>query len=145
MLCEKYVKNDAMIGYYSPQRKTYKWITKMFFHFFDEAVFNAFITYSKCGGVKRFLQFKVELIHQILNYTGAKSADEVKLSDRLKRRHFLCKIPPTTQKVKAQKRCKVCQKHDIRRDTTFMCETCRSHPPLCPTTCFKIYHTEAEY
>ena len=38
-------KNDAMIGNYSSIRKTYKWYIKIFFHFLEEALFNAFVVY----------------------------------------------------------------------------------------------------
>ena len=34
-------KNDAMVGNYnSCVRKSYKWTTKVFFHYLEEAVFN---------------------------------------------------------------------------------------------------------
>ena len=59
-------KNDAMVENYSCVRKSYKWATKVFFHFIEEAVFNSFILYKKSGGKKRFLQFKLNLIQSIL-------------------------------------------------------------------------------
>ena len=34
-------KNDAIVGSYSCIRRTYKWTTKMFFHFLEETVFNS--------------------------------------------------------------------------------------------------------
>ena len=40
-------KNDAMVGNYSYVRKTYKWTTKVFFQFLEEAIFNSFLLYSK--------------------------------------------------------------------------------------------------
>ena len=38
-------KNDAIIGNYSCIRKRYKWYIEIFFHYLEEAVFNAFIIY----------------------------------------------------------------------------------------------------
>ena len=40
-------KNDAIVGSYSCIRRTYKWTTKMFFHFLEETVFNSILLYSK--------------------------------------------------------------------------------------------------
>ena len=40
-------KKDAMVGNYSYVRKTYKWTTKVFFQFLEEAIFNSFLLYSK--------------------------------------------------------------------------------------------------
>ena len=59
-------KNDAMVGNYSCVRKSYKWTTKVFFRFFEEAVFNSFILYEKRGSKKCFLQFKLNLIYSFL-------------------------------------------------------------------------------
>ena len=55
-------KNNAMVGNYMGVRRSYKWTTKAFFHFIEEAVFNSFIFYKKCDGKKRFLQFKLNSI-----------------------------------------------------------------------------------
>ena len=59
-------RNDAMIGNYSSVRKSMKWTTKVAFHFIEEAVLNSFILFNKVIGKKRFLQFKLLLIRQML-------------------------------------------------------------------------------
>ena len=45
-------KSNEMIGNYSCIRKTYKWYIKIFFHFLEEALYNAFVVCSKEGKKK---------------------------------------------------------------------------------------------
>ena len=59
-------RSDAMIGNYSSVRKSMKWIREVVFHFIEEAVLNSFILFDKVIGKKRFLQFKLLLIRQML-------------------------------------------------------------------------------
>ena len=80
-------KNDMMINNYSCGRKTYKWTNKMFFHFLEEAVFNAFVIRKKKGSTKRFLD-QLELIRAILDETEVEKIDELVPS--------LSKIPRTS-------------------------------------------------
>jgi hypothetical protein len=42
--------SDMMANSYSISRKTWKWTEKLFFHFVDLTVLNAFIIHSSCGG-----------------------------------------------------------------------------------------------
>ena len=105
-------KNDAMVGNYSCIRKTYKWTTKIFFYFLEEAVFNLFLLYSKNNGKKEFLEFKVEVVYQVSSSSNI-TITAPQLSDRLKGRHFPSKIAPTEKKAKPQKRCVVCYSKEI--------------------------------
>ena len=101
-------KNDAMVGNYSCIRKT----TKIFFCFLEEAIFNLFLLYSKNNGKKEFLEFKVEVVRQMLSSSNITIAPP-QLFDRLKGRHFPSEIPPTEKKAKSQKRCVVCYSKEI--------------------------------
>ena len=65
-----------MIANYSRVRKSYKWTNKVFFHFIEEAVFNAFLLLKKTGSVKRFMDTKLELLKAIIAETDAK-IDEI--------------------------------------------------------------------
>ena len=80
-------KNDVMVGNYSYIRKTYKWTTKVFFHFLEEAIFNSFLLYSKNNGKEKFLEFKVEVVHQMLSSNNITIAAP-QFFDGLKGRHF---------------------------------------------------------
>ena len=62
--------------------------------------------------------------------------------DRLKGRHFLSVIPPSKSKEKPQKRCVVCYKNKVRKESRYHCKNCQDHPGLCPAPCFMIYHTQ---
>ena len=59
-------KKDATVGSYSWVCKSYKQTTKAFFHLIEKIIFNPLISYKKCDGKKRFLQFKLNLIQFIL-------------------------------------------------------------------------------
>ena len=59
-------RNDAMIGNYSSIRKSMKWTIKVAFHFIEEAVLNSFALFDKLIRKKRFPQFKLLLIRQML-------------------------------------------------------------------------------
>ena len=52
-------KNDAMVGNYNCIRKTFKWTTKVFFHFLEKAIFNSFLLYRKNNGKKSFWNSKL--------------------------------------------------------------------------------------
>ena len=50
-------------------------------------------------------------------------------------------VPPTPAKSKPQKRCRVCYRDGVRKETTVHCVTCSTHPGLCYPVCFTRYHT----
>ena len=93
-------KNDAMVWNYNCVRKSYKWTTKLFFHFIEEAVFNSFLLYKKCGGKKRFLKIKMILIKSIL-WEAHIDVDNGKVGhNKYVGHHFPELIPPTESKDK---------------------------------------------
>ena len=136
-------KNDAMIGNYSCIRKSYKWYTKIFFHFLEEAVYNAFDIYDKAeeGKKHKFMQFKLEVVRQMLQDVSVPPDPRAEF-DRLKCRHCPTLIPATQNKEKPQKRCIVCYKNNVRRESRYHCEQCVTNPWLCATPCFLRYHTQ---
>ena len=137
-------KNHGMVGNYSCIRKTYKWTTKVFFHFLEEAIFNSFLLHSKNNGKKKFLEFKVEVVCQMLSSTNITIAAP-QLFDRLKGRNFSSKILPTEKKVKSQKRCVVCYSKEIQKESRYHCNNCEQKPGLCQAPCFMLYHTLVDY
>ena len=138
-------KNDALIGNYSCIRKTYKWYINLFSHFLEEALYNDFIVYSKEGEKKitKFMLFILEVIREMPEDTHQIPADSE--FDRLKWRHFLSAIPPRKSKEKPQKRCIVCYKNKVRKESRYHCKNCQDHPGLCPAPCFMIYHTQIDF
>ena len=139
-------KNDAMIGNYSCIRKSYKWYTKIFFHFLEEAVYNAFVIYDKVGEGKKhkFMQFKLEVARQMLQDVSVHPDPRAEI-DCLKGRHFATLIPATQNKEKPQKRYIVCYKNNVRRESRYHCEQCVTDPGLRAAPCFLRYHTLINY
>ena len=124
------MENDAMIGNYSCFRKTCKWYIKMFFRFFEEALYNTLDVYSKVGKKKttKFMLFKLEAIREMLEDTHQISADSE--FDCLKGRHFLSVIPPSHSKEKPQKRYVVCYKNKFWKESHYHWENCQDHPAI---------------
>ncbi|XP_056405467.1 oocyte zinc finger protein XlCOF7.1-like [Hyla sarda] len=59
--------------------------------------------------------------------------------------HFPGEVPHTGKKGRSQKRCRVCYKRGIRKNTTSQCDTCPDNPGLCIKNCFREYHTSMQY
>ena len=54
-------------------------------------------------------------------------------------------IPATQNKEKPEKRCIVCYKNNVRRESRYHCEQCVTNPGLCAAPCFLRYHTLINY
>ena len=57
--------------------------------------------------------------------------------------HFPELIPVQGKRRNQYKRCTVCLKHGVRKETKYQCEVC--HEPLCPAPCFKNFHSLNDY
>lgn len=57
-------------------------------------------------------------------------------------RHYPDFIPSTAIKQRPVKRCVVCIRKKVRRETRYMCKECSVG--LCIIPCFKIFHTERD-
>ena len=131
-----------MIGNCSSVKKSMKCTTKVTFHYIEETVLNSFTLFDKVIGKKRFLQFKLLLIRQMLrdvirgrNFQSVPNAD----------RQFLELVPANDKKEKSQKRCVVCTKEEKKKkENIYQCKTCSNHPWLCLVPCFEVFHTVFE-
>ncbi|XP_076461347.1 uncharacterized protein LOC143293889 isoform X6 [Babylonia areolata] len=55
--------------------------------------------------------------------------------------HYMQRLPPKGTKTNTQKRCFVCKKKGLRKDSRLHCAVCPEKPGLCRgTDCFKVYH-----
>lgn len=100
-------KNDAVIGNYSSVRKCLKWTTKVFLHFLEEALYNAFVIFSSQNNI-RFVDFKTSVVNDMLEYPGADA-----FHHSLQRKcghHFTERLPPTEKNNAFSKRCVWCLK-----------------------------------
>ena len=90
------------------------------------------------------MQFKLEVDRQILQDVSVPPDPRAEF-DCLKGRHFPTLIPATQNKEKPQKRCIVCYKNNVRRESRYHCEQCVTNPGLCAAPCFLRYHTLINY
>lgn len=155
--------NDTMGGvdrvdqhlsdYVIPRKRGKKYYKKIFFHLLDFALWNSFILYQKTGGRKSALDYRMDLVKQMLEkylegpvkVTGRPSIIPPPM--RLSARHFPDFIPPTERKANPTRQCVICcRKRDergkrVRKETRYQCPDC--DVPLCVVPCFKTYHTSA--
>ena len=105
-------RTDQLMQPYDMARKSLKWYKKVACHFLQLAMLNSFLVYKKDRGQKRFLEFQHDVISVLLFGTENDQPDIPREENvvRLTERHFLEQIPPTANKRKAQKRCRVCYK-----------------------------------
>lgn len=156
---------DQMTSYYSSPRKTIKWNKKVIFHLLDIAVWNSFYLYKmRCKNI-RFLEFRDQLIRQLLelkdnltahnlmserpihyNRLGKKKTNQVDAATSSNEvpvlGHYPEKIPVQVGSKRKNHflRCRVCAKNGKRKETSYRCKGCENRPPLCPE-CFEEWHT----
>ena len=87
-------KNDSQIGNYSLVCKTYKWTTKVFRHYVEEAVFDFYVIYKKLGSETHVLDFKLNVINLMLARCG-KSLNPKQ--SRGNGKHYPQFVPPTAK------------------------------------------------
>lgn len=117
----------------------------MFFRLLELYIYNAFVMMRSLNPGKSFLEFRMNLVRQLIQSTGGVTFQTNKQrqvntesiwNDRLTKR---CVAPGKGTK----RRCVVCAKNDKERRTTYMCKSCEV--PLCIIPCFEIYHTKVNY
>ena len=85
-------KNDQILAQHSLVRKCTKWTTKVFFHLFEESLFNAHILYKASPEpLLDFNDFKITFVKETFKNLG------IDVSSRPKHGHFPQKIPPRVQ------------------------------------------------
>ncbi|XP_068115852.1 piggyBac transposable element-derived protein 4-like [Hyperolius riggenbachi] len=140
---------DKMLALYQMQRKRKAWYKKVAMYLFQIAMHNSFVVYKKSGNKASYLKFQRAVIASLIyesgytsQRTGQQDSEEVM---RLCDKHFIAPLPPNPGKQNPQKRCRVCARHQIRRDSRYYCPTCPSRPGLCLIGCFEAYHSVLNY
>ncbi|XP_056397301.1 piggyBac transposable element-derived protein 4-like [Hyla sarda] len=137
--------SDQVLKPYSAMRKTRAWYKKLAVHMVQMALYNAFVLYRHAGQRGTFLEFQEVVIRNLIFGDQEDAGPSTSESSRIvPGQHFPSEIPHTGKKGRTQKKCRVCYKRGIRRDTTYQCETCPTQPGLC-ISCFKIYHTSLQF
>ena len=117
-------------------------ISRLFFHYLEETIFNAFISYENYFPQPKYalMEFKLEIIPSVLGDAGSHVEPSSEF-DCLKDRHFAEVKPATEKKEKPQKRCVVCWKRKVKKESRYQCGQCDDRP----APCFMIHHTKAIY
>ncbi|XP_044141537.1 piggyBac transposable element-derived protein 4-like [Bufo gargarizans] len=137
--------SDQVLKPYSAMRKSRIWYKKLVVHLTQVALYNAFVLYRNAGQEGTFLEFQENVIKALIYWdreeAGPSTTSTCAETRIVPGQHFPSEISPTAKKSKPLKRCRVCYKNGIRKETSYQCETCPSKPGLCMKRCFKIYHT----
>lgn len=148
-------KCDMLLSSVQSVRKSTKWYKKLFFHFVDFALLNAYALHKiKTGENLSLADFQLKVISEMVQ-KYAKLSERTKRGrpslreapTRLSGQHFLATVPPTEKKAHPTKPCRVCSQTRYgpkkRKETRYLCEQCVV--PLCLIPCFKKYHTLSKF
>ncbi|XP_069812926.1 piggyBac transposable element-derived protein 4-like [Dendropsophus ebraccatus] len=137
--------SDQVLQPYLVKRKNKAWYKKVAIYLIQMATYNSYVLYKRQGSLS-FLQYQEKVVEHLM-FEEPPSADTFQSEnvERLTGRHFPHHVPETPNKKYPQKRCRVCRKHGIRRETRFYCPMCPSEPGLCVYPCFEKYHTIVNY
>jgi hypothetical protein len=138
---------DQYLAYYSFIRKTVNWPKKVFFYFFQCALFNWYLVFTKSNpnSHKSLLDYLVDVSENLMHTrdvsTPLSSSDESQDSSRTStstppkrapksdppgrldgelKNHKLVHIPPTKKDKTPTRRCRVCIRKNIKKETRFV-------------------------
>jgi hypothetical protein len=161
---------DQYLAYYPFICKTVKWPKKVFFYLLQCALFNSYVVFTKSNpnSHKPFLDYLVDisenLIHTREDVSTPSSDDESQDSNRTPtptppkrapksdppgrldgklKDHKLVHIPPTKKDKTPTRRCRVCIRENIKKETRFVCAHCGV--PLNSEGCYTRYQTLKHY
>ena len=129
-------RSDQLTVAYTTSRKCKKWYRKLFLHFFDMALSNAWLLFRELGNGKvKQIKFRRELVRQILSSVTLPPY-------RLWRRpvvhvntsHYLDPLPTIGNGKVGRRACKICMRQNRRKTTTLRCMPC--NVAVCATPCF---------
>lgn len=132
-------KKDQMMAYYPFERKTLRWNLKLGLHIFHMLLINSYHIFKKYGPNSRMplYDFRLHIIRQLLPVT--RTARE--LAPVRRTEHVLGKNAATGSRKVSHRRCVICYKNKVRKETAYCCVTCPTKPALCATgVCFSVHH-----
>ncbi|XP_015186433.1 PREDICTED: piggyBac transposable element-derived protein 4-like isoform X2 [Polistes dominula] len=142
------LSDGIIIAYSAVRKRLKKYYKRIFLHLLDIICLNAFILYKKNNGSLSRINFLMEFVEEtITSYQiqGEKSTQTIRQPTyhvtRLVGNHVPNYIPGTS-KSNPTRRCSLCSKRKIRKETRYLCTTCKV--PLCVVPCFGEYHSKTE-
>lgn len=141
-------RTDMLLSTTESVRKSIKWYKKLFFHLLDLSLLNAHVLYNITTGKNIPLaDFQLSLVKEIIaehhkikpRASTSSKPDDAHSPLRLIERHFPSMYEATEENKRPPcKRCVVCAKSKIRKETRYTCVNC--NVPLCVVPCFERYH-----
>lgn len=148
-------RSDHFISNYQFMRKTKKWYRKIFFWLLEVAIVNSYLLYCKIQKdngrrPQTHEEFRESLVEDLVSEKAnqrrefrrarraREPAPEGPAGERLQGRHF-------QYQGNTRRRCVVCYKKGLRRDTPYYCKTCTSKPAIHVGECFEAYHTKLDF
>ena len=149
---------DQMISYYPCTRKTLKWTKKVFFYMMEVSAHNSHVIYKANSGnqTMKLYDFQMKLIqklcHSFDRASSSDTSDDEAPPPKAPRHdppsrlfggfkaHHINSFPATDGKKYPQRKCRLCTKNGIRKDTRFYCKECGI--PLCKAPCLGDYHAK---
>lgn len=116
---------------------------KLFFRALDISIFNANIMMRSVHPKKPLIDFRLDLVKQLVESTGGyKSSRVVHVPLRQSGPHHIGYNDPTDKQVHGSRRCHVCSKSkDAKRArTSYKCIQCNIS--LCVVPCFEKFHKD---
>jgi len=146
-------------------------LKKVFFSLLQCCLFNSYVTFSKNNpnSRKSFVDFMTDIAENLIHTSDAvsspsSSSDESQGSSRTPtptqpkrapkndppgrldgklKNHQLVLIPPTKIDKTPTRKCRVCVRNNIKKETRFLCVQCGV--PLYPQGCYTRYHMLKHY
>ncbi len=148
-------KTDQLASYYNFLHKSVKWWRKVFFWCVEVTVINSYIIHKEQAQrrgerVKTHLAYRRHLIEFLSEPVRCNVVPRPRRLGRRSGQHLerLQPVPHFLQKDDLRRDCTVCSSRvrgATRHLTMYTCSTCTNHPYLCPSPCFKTYHTKKNY
>jgi len=131
-------RQDQMISYYPFTRKTIRWYKKLGIHIIQMLLLNSYNLYNQynIGSTLSLYDFRIIVLSKLLPKPEAPSKS-LSIENHLPSTHGMGENGRNLRK-----RCQLCYKNGIRKDSTYFCDACPKKPSLCITTCFKKFHTQ---
>lgn len=122
-------------------RRSHTWDKKVGIHFLQRLIMNAYVLFrSEKQPNIQFGHFSKEAVAILTGIVSENPRGRRRARQHPQpQQHVLDKITGGN-KQRPQKRCRICSRNGIRRDTRYECTNCPERPGLCMGVCFDLYH-----